>query len=666
MSGLALIACLVLGAADLSTVGGVVVDRTGAPIAGARVFLEPGLGGALIEAPSDAGGRFQFTGITPGITGIFAFAPGHAFGGVSRNLAVGEDALNLRIVLGEPASIQGKVEDHRGKAIADASVTAVFIKDMRVGIPLYKLTAYGLRVPTSGRDGSVTVDQLPEGATVQLKINHGSFAQAVSEDLAVGSRRARIQMMPGILIRGEVRTRDQGQPVADAAVVIQRAQPPHDSAVVRSDGTGNFLARLAPGVYAYWSVSRNFRSRGKGELKVTGELPEQRLTVTVAGAGRIRGRVVEAGTNQPVTGARLLHTIDGNPSAYVRTGPNGTFELAAAEGDNYIGLETPAGYLAPPDPGYRVVLGEGQVEELPTFYVTPIPPYTVEVVDAAGQPVAGALITLLQPRQFGWHRTGADGRVAIDLASAPPDGAVVGMVEHVSEPTGALFVVRGRSRDPARVQLLPLATVRGVVTDPRGRPAAGVEVAGMVGYAEDASPIEAWRVVSQPDGSFVSGRAVPYAPFVCVAASAGEPGRSGSTQAQPGQTLDVGEIRVETAKTRPSLVGDTLDWATQPVLCGGLGSESEWRGRPAVVMYAPASRADIVVDAMTRAKAVLGHPKVLFAVVIDGPYACDDAAVPVLRGAAPGAASTYFVAYDGRVVYETAGLPAPADVRRLD
>jgi len=79
------LAVFLLGASSLT---GRVVDAGGQPVNGARVFLEPGLEGAIVEAPIAADGAFRFENVAPGPVGVFAAAPGFGYAGKHLNLGL--------------------------------------------------------------------------------------------------------------------------------------------------------------------------------------------------------------------------------------------------------------------------------------------------------------------------------------------------------------------------------------------------------------------------------------------------------------------------------------------------------------------------------------------------------------------------------------------------
>lgn len=85
----------------------------GKPIAGARVFLEPGLAGAVLEAPVSAEGKFKFDDVPPGgpiclRTGIRLLSGKHV------NIAVAEEKVEVNLTLHPAAPLKGRIIDNRG------------------------------------------------------------------------------------------------------------------------------------------------------------------------------------------------------------------------------------------------------------------------------------------------------------------------------------------------------------------------------------------------------------------------------------------------------------------------------------------------------------------------------------------------------------------------
>lgn len=635
------------------TVSGHVLDPQGNPLAGARVFCEPGIAGALRETKAGQDGAYTFDDVPPENIGVFAIADGHAFGGTTRD--PGSSASNVDIELLPPASLTGIVVTPKKRPISGAHITRVgLLGRTKVGIPFSKLTKFGFAEPVSDDAGRFTVPNLPEGGTVALKVGHPDFAQEAMNDIAVGASDLRVTMYTGVLLEGSVVSRTSGTPVAGVNVLIRNAQPPHDTSVLTSNGSGAFSLRLKPGVYACQAVAASFRSAGWTTLTLTGEDPLPKTKLFVAGVGQVRGKVCDAVTSQPIPGARIVLNTQGNMAAVAKTNASGDFALQAMAGQNEIRLEAAPGYNAPEQPALTIQVAENKETQLPTFWLVPIPSHTVLVVDEKDAPVPGVVITVLRPEQFGWRTTDSQGQVRVQFSSLPPDGTIVGLAEHRSKPLGALFALKRDDAQVAKVRLLPLGSVLGRIATDAGVGLEGVAVAALLGDTD--CPV--WRTVSGPDGTFRWDAVVPQVSLRCTAhGGSNVTGRSEPFDIADSATKDIGVIAMPEIAKRSSWRDKALEWYSNRLIAGQLPERREVRNRPAVVAYCGAAEAPMCVEGMTSAKDLLAPASILFAVVVDGPCDVKNARIPVLSGKAPGAASTYVTGADGKVVLETFGMP---------
>lgn len=634
-------------------ISGSVVNSGGAPVQGARVFLEPGLSGNLLETRSGEGGVFTFPNAPEGLVGLFAIAEGHAFGGMSLTVAVADSIANVRVQLGDPGSVSGKIVDPRNKPIGGARITRVLLTPGKVSIPLAKLQAFGFSEPVSSSDGSFTVSHLPVGATVALKVGHPDYAQAGATGISVGETKTKIAMNPGVLVRGRALARGGQTPVANAQVILKRAVEPHDAVVIRTDASGNFVSRLEPGPYFAQAETPDYKSASWEKLNVTGETPEVRLTLHVGGVGAITGVVADAVTAKPVAGAKLSLSARGTETSRTSTGPTGEFSFSAAEGDNIVTLDGAPGYLAPEQSAFKVSVVPGQSVNLPTFWLVAIPSYSVQVIDADLKPVPGAVVSILRPAQFGWRLTDANGRTPLQFGSLPSDGVIVGIVEHPTLPLGAVFALDRTKADNSQVLLMPLASVHGEVVAKRGKELVGAVVGAVLADAPFADDVLLWQTLARDGGVFEWGGVVPKAPLKIIAkAGADSVGESPDTTFEMGERKDVGRIVVEEGVSGKSLYGKELKWRDNPVI-GGAPSDAP---RPGVVVYCNATEASAVIEGLSTAKTLFGD-RLEWAVVVNGAYTGPTGSVCVLRGAPPGSASTYLVDQDSRVVLETFGMP---------
>jgi len=660
-----LVAVLILMLAPSAPCGlsGRVVDAEGSPVAGARVFVEPGLAGQLVETTSNADGAWHFDNPMPSGTGVFAIAEGFAFGGVHKKIALGDSVADAVLRLALPASISGVVTDDRGRPVKGTRITRVALLGMtKVGIPLTKLTAFGFDEPVSDAEGHFTVSNLPEGGVVALKAAHPDYAQEAVGDVPVGQAEVRVRLERGVLLEGEVLLREDRAPVARAAVIVRNTQPPYDTAVTQTGRVGAFAIRLKPGLYVYQAASAVMHSPGWERLDVPeqGRLP--RLRLYVARIGQIRGKVCDAVSGDPIAGAAIGLSADGNIAAVTRTDATGEFALHAVAGENVVRLEAIPGYALPEQPALRVPVTAGEEVVLPTFWAAPIPTYEVLIVDADDKPAPGVIVSVLRPEQFGWQITDAEGKAHLRFAAKPQGDAIIASAEHPREPLGALFAIEPKDRAEAKVQLLPLGSVSGRVVTSENQPVEGAVVAGLLGEVG----LVLWQAVSDAQGVFEWDSVVPLAPQQCAVCVDGTPvGESVPFLLDAAGSKGLGDLVLPEGKGQEGMRGKTVAWYRLPLVAGTLPDRKERKDSAAVVFYCKPADAPMVIETLTAAQSVFPDERIVFAMVVDGSYACENSAIPVLSGQAPGPATTYLVDPEGKVILETFGMPPLQGLQRL-
>lgn len=657
----ALLISAIIAAADLSTVAGHVLDERGQAIAGARVFLEQGMGGGIQTTQSRADGAYRFENVLPGLSGVFADAPGYAIDGRSVRIAIAQTTQDTDLILRRAGTISGTIRDPGGAPLRGARITRVLLRNRKVGIPFAKLAPFGIAEARSDDRGRFTINSLPRDEPVALKIAHPRFAQEAAVDIKVGDRNVKIALSRGVLITGTVLVRGSGTLVSSATIFFQNTDPLRGTVITRSGVDGAFSLRLRPGAYIFDASGSTFRTPNLQRVIVTGKYAAQNVVVHVAGTAVLKGLVLDALSGGPVRDARLLLEAYGVPSAMTRTGPTGEFEFTAAEGENVVKLDHAPGYMFPAEPALRLQVTAGQPIEVPTFWLAPVPEYALEVIDRDNRPVSGAVVRILRPAQFGWRTTDVNGNVTLTFASLPSDGTVVGIVDHPSQADGALFAItRDRSQD-AIVRLVPFGQVEGTVRSAKGGGLAGVAVESRFSAESFPETLSLWRTITSSGGAFRWNGVPRYIPQLCLATTMDKDGQlftSGSTpfilNDEPLLKLD--DIVVTGGGAGRSTLGRRLKWSDNTLLCGMLPAKEERQG-PAVVIFTGASAAAPVAEAMQEAMKVLNRPQLHFALIVDGDTACPDVSFPILKGEAPAEATTYLLDAEGTVVLETFGLP---------
>ena len=648
-------------AADLS---GRITDAAGAPVPGARVFVEPGIEGAVAEGAVGADGAFNIPGEFYGNTGVFGFAPGYGLSGTHLNISPGDRTSGLSIVLQRMTLISGRVENEKGEPIPGAVLSSLaIVHPVKVGIPLFKMKFTGMEPPVTDAEGRFAIGAIPEGGRVVLKFEHPSFAQEAVSDVAAGENDLKVTMYNGVSLRGTVSIRGSEQPVSGATVALRNAQPPHDTAFCTTDGSGAFQCLLKPGVFLAQAYAAGRISPGMQHVEVKGDMPQQHLRLNLSGKGVVEGSLKDAKTEKPIPGARVLLETQGQAAGATRTGADGRYRLDAPEGIYTLHFEAVDGYLPPDTRALKITVKAGETLELPGLWLAPTSDYVLRVVEQDGKtPVPGAFISLLWPRQFGWQRSDANGRVTIRFSSLPEDNRVIGMAEHPDKPQGALFALNQQNAANGRAALLPLGTVKGRVVNEKGEPLAGVTVGAM--YADEKSPeaLAVWRCVTGKDGRYAWPAAPAGVPQRCVA-SLGAVNAAGGRDFNPapGESVDLGDITLP-VKSMESGIRSQPTWTELPQVCGPALQSPLQTGLAA--FHCRSDAAPVYLDACGVMREQLLPYKVQPVVVVGGFFACKNAAIPVLRGTVPESVTRLYDA-KGALRLETVGLPPIVALRGL-
>jgi len=652
----------------ITAISGQIVDANGAAIPHAQVFLEPGLGGMIRDTISGDSGSFSFDDVAPGPVGLFAIAPGFGFEGQHLTIAVADTIPPIQLTLHPAAQIKGTIKDADGNTVQDARITRIGVKgNHKVGVPIAKLRQYGYLEPQSDAQGNFVLDNVPVGCMIDLKIGHASFAQEGVADVPAGTDSLKVVLYPGVLVEGNVVSRANNVAVAQAAILMQNAQPPHDTALARSNLQGRFSIRLKPGVYLYQATGSGMRSPGWERLTVTGERPVEHVRLAVAGTAQIRGNVRDALTSAPIRDVRVSLTTNGAPAAVTRTGPKGDFLFTVGEGENIVRLDGAPGYFPPELQDVKVSVLEGNAVELPGMWLKPLPDYDVVIVDDAGDPVPGALVSVLRPSQFGWHVADEEGKVRLQVQQPPGGGGLLARAEHPNAPQGAVFTLEAQQEQPGTVKLFPFASVFGQIVNKRGRPVSGATVGAFFPgeTAEDA--VLLWQTTSGPDGMFHWDAVVPGVPQRCAARLDEKAhGESETFNLSPTESKSLGDVEVPGAKSGESLLGTKLDWHNSELLCGTLPLDTPVHSQPLVVFYANQANAVALAETAHAIQQHFAQSDLRVILMTEGDVSCEGGSpVPILRGSAGTDATTLVLDRGGVVVLETNGMPPASLLQRL-
>jgi len=224
---------------------------------------------------------------------------------------------------------------------------------------------------------------------------------------------------------------------------------------------------------------------GKKGIKLAAGETKDGVNLVLIKGGIICGKVVEAGTGEPVAGASVCASASG-ALHLATTGADGSFRLRCPPGA-YMAcpMWVPKGYSRPERLGWRpATVREGAEVEVRPFELTKGVTLVGRVVDPQGKPVSGVRVRVVKNGSPIMADTDAQGRFRlIDLL---PNSRLTLRVATAGLVASPVVEVSDKPPEELEIKLLPFATLRGRVVDSEGKPVAGrkvrlVEVANGVG-----------------------------------------------------------------------------------------------------------------------------------------------------------------------------------------
>ncbi len=496
----ALVATLVLGTiaavdADLVVATGKVVDQQGRPVPDAEVWTWAPHRDEDMRTRSDLHGVFRLE-FDPGdrrYWPVLAIAPGLSVGACDYSV---EEPKPLLIRLVPEATVHGVVVDPQGQPVPGAEVLlrALF------GLPATQPDGQDEHIllgwdgpirDTTGADGKFVIGHVPEGAKAELQVKAAAlaiwrywFVPGGRPAIGGAPEDYTISLRPSGAIEGTV-TRD-GKPLAGIEVFTQGLGSTEgwDEATTDTDGRYR-MDRLAPGTYNVL-IRDTARLVAPGHETVIVEVGKTRKGIDFAmtSGGVIQGRVVDAETGDGVPMARVgcygpARPRSGGACVSTATDEEGRYSLRAAPGVNHVYYQGgKQEYARPADTRFEVEVLEGQTVEAPSIALPHVRPIKVHVIDAEGEPAAGATVWPLS----GFSRpatTDADGRCLL-YGDEPNDVLALAARGQAEATSGVAMVSVTQQPDPVVITLAENATVTLRLVDTEGEPLAGIETVARI------------------------------------------------------------------------------------------------------------------------------------------------------------------------------------------
>jgi Carboxypeptidase regulatory-like domain/PDZ domain len=277
---------------------GLVVDKQGKPIEGARVrSVEPE---RAEEWTSDAKGELTFT--APDFALLEARHPQHGVGLAILDLAAQTSRrLTLEITDALPpasAGIAGVVVDAQGAPVDGALVSGRCF-EARLSVEAHTRSA---------PDGAFELRGLDDCAHRVTASARGTVTATV-EGVKPGTRDVRLVLAAGGILRGRVRDA-QGRAAAAFTVAVSEKLGglERGEGTTRSffDGEGRFeITGLKPGDYAVSAIANGKASSAEKSVSVPAPPAAVEVELTLRRGARVSGVVIDRATRKPLAGARV-------------------------------------------------------------------------------------------------------------------------------------------------------------------------------------------------------------------------------------------------------------------------------------------------------------------------------------------------------------------------
>jgi hypothetical protein len=411
------------------SVVGKVVDRAGQPVPKIEVLaiaareaanlppqelLRWDLGDSRVRTSSDAAGVFELLHLNPGKVRLVAGGPGYiaAEWPELQVPAAGSRTDVGPIVLQASATIEGLVVDRHGAAVVDAEV---WLSPSAPGRGTADLRQFGREMgddrvaASTGPDGRFQVAGLRRDLTFEIFVRHPDHAPARARGVKAPTREPlRFELQQGGKMTGLV-TDSAGQPVFGAEVRLESAQrgdlpfiQPQYGTPVITDAKGGFsLSGLEAGTFDLDVTAAGYRPARRGRIEVSTARENAPIDIVLDSGSSLSGRVGDA-AGRPCPGARVTAQplLTGDIWAHILQMRNPATAVADAGGRYAISGLEPGRHrvYAIGSRGRPVEIdvrpGQNELDLVAEEKEEQGQSVSGRLVDATGQPVAGAALAL--------------------------------------------------------------------------------------------------------------------------------------------------------------------------------------------------------------------------------------------------------------------------------
>jgi peroxiredoxin len=444
LSLLLVLACTACGVADDESKEivprGTIFDLDKKPVEGAQVTLhrwDGVMSPALQTATTDAEGKFEFAA-RPNDTYYYVLISKTPFATIEQ--IVQEDG-PVKATLRSAVDSWIEVHNVSGEPLKGARITNITIRsDENSGYYISRgwEHLFGIEFSASDESGRLKLPPLPEGAIVDIRVDHPQWAQAKLSNAKVTSGHLDNLYMPtGVMTTFEF-VADSRTPMTldgitcEVLLLSQRSNSVESLLRLPLTITGDAIK-----ICVHPVNYRMFRLKAPGvtitpmfdQLTIARE-PEKKVRFLVRKNVKVAGRVIHL-DGTPHKGARVwaktenlspdgVTSVDGEMSycADAETEADGKFSIELPPGHNRIQVDA-EGHVA--DRAYADLDIHADVPtEIPDFIIERLESIRGQVIDQNGQTVSGAIVRVRHPMVGDQPQaTDADGKFKISLYRIP-------------------------------------------------------------------------------------------------------------------------------------------------------------------------------------------------------------------------------------------------------
>lgn len=404
------------------TLSGIISTEDGTPVANAAVWLNQQ--GAVATTKTDAKGEYGFDDIIVGASNLVARHADFALAGRTMFL-VGSATTDL--VMRTSKAVTLRIIGETFAPVAGARVTWMDVGGEFL-VPNVLLNEAGFPAMRSNDEGMLTIDQLPEGGFVRIRLTHFRYADTTVDYLPVDGKIQEVVLLEGHPVRGRVMIDDRG--IEDAMVRIFQVGVggQKDFASGLSDVDGFYSLRATDGVYFVAAGHRDYASPPPQEITVGDDaLPAVDFTLLVPRV--IDGSIVLA-DGKPGPGVHVAYRVEDTVYEETYSDGSGKFTIKAPSPDGVLRVTPPAGYLTETLADIPVHMDDALAVTLPPIRLEPLPRISGFIYDTDNKPLRDAIISSTSLASPVWAIPDENGHFEIQLQFAPEETQVSFNVEH--------------------------------------------------------------------------------------------------------------------------------------------------------------------------------------------------------------------------------------------